>query len=1003
VTCGDAPDGGAPRSKEHDLAKKAPTLRVHQLAKELGVVSKEIVAKCLAEDVPGIKDHNSAVSVGLAETIREWFGAIAAQNAIETADPVAVEPVRQAASRRPARGKSATDSGGDDGGADGDGAHSGSTAVAEPPNVPRTRQGGSSDDSPSGVVEETATPPELSGPRVVRAKQGDLPPVATPEAPAAPARHAAPAAPPPPVKVAAEASADDAAEFRGASTVQGAAPAAPDAGDAPGAPDDAAATVDDFGFDEDPERAQPVMNIPERPKDVKAAGPMLNRPTKATLSGPRVIRVEAAEPMPAPRSGIRSGPSYGGRSDVGSAGRGAGAGAGAGAGPGRGVGGPRRPTDRRRGSEGGTGRTGRAFGENETRFEPWREQDVMEREQRLNRSRGFIKAHRRDLKKGGPANRPSASRPEGPTKVETPITVKSLSAATGVKGAEILKRLLLGGTMATINSGLEPEQAMEVMLEIGIDIEIVQARSAAEVVSDKFENREVVDLRPRAPVVTILGHVDHGKTSLLDRIRKTNVASGEAGGITQATSAFQVPVTAGDHDRMITFIDTPGHEAFTGMRARGAQVTDVVVLVVAADDGVMPQTIESINHAKAAGVPIVVALNKIDKAEATDGNITRILGQLAEHGLNPTEWGGSTEVIRTSAERGDGVQDLLDILDYQAELLDLKADYGGLARGTVLEAAIAEGRGPVARIIVQEGTLRRGDFISVGRAFGRVRDMVNDRGERVDEVGPSTPVAISGVDMLPDAGDKLYECESLRAAEEAADERRTLERERELAVPRVTLDNIFDRMKAGQKKELALVVKADVHGSLETLNALLAKMSDDEVQVSVKHAAVGGVNESDISLAEATGAIVIGFNVTSSAKARQLADGRGIEIRLYEVIYDITDDVGKAMLGLLEPELRLEVLGHAEVRQVFRVTKVGMIAGCYVTDGVIERNAQIRVTRDGIVVEKDRRLEQLKRFKDDAKEVRAGQECGMKINGYDDIKVGDVLECYRTISVARGS
>jgi len=1027
------------------LAKKAATLRVHQLAKELGVVSKEIVAKCVAEDVPGIKDHNSAVSIGLAETIREWFGAIAAQNAIETADPVAVEPVRQVASRRPARaaaksGDSAEVNGrGQDAAGGGGDSGESSTAVADRPDSSTRQRAAAAASSPAAPADAdvksdaqskaasetgsetggaTSTAAKAGGPRVVRAQAG------------APASTAAAAAD---VKATEARPERAAADSRTAASPNDRAGSAGDAGAKSDARSDrpihagqsGTAIEADTGTDQPTDSTKtdsrsdetlrpaaaaasaddgdsPVMNIPERPKDVKAAGPMLNRPTKATLSGPRVIRVEAADPVPAPRS-MRSGPSYG-RGDAGPMRGGAGAGpAGRGVGGGAGAGAGARRTDRRRGGDGATGRTGRAFGDNETRFEPWREQDVMEREQRLNRSRGFIKAHRRDLKKGGPANRPQVSRPEGPIKVEAPMTVKSLSAATGVKGVEILKRLLLSGTMSTINSAIEPEQAVEIMLEIGLEIEIVQERSAVEVVSDKFENREIVDLRPRAPVVTILGHVDHGKTSLLDRIRNANVAEGEAGGITQATSAFQVPVKAGDRDRMVTFIDTPGHEAFTGMRARGAQVTDVVVLVVAADDGVMPQTIESINHAKAAGVPMVVALNKIDKAEATEGNITRILGQLAEHEMNPAEWGGSTEVIRTSAERGDGIQDLLDILDYQADLLDLKADFGGLARGTVLEAALVEGRGPVARIIVQEGTLRRGDFINVGRAFGRVRDMVNDRGQRIDEAGPSTPVAISGIDVLPDAGDKLYECESLRAAEEAADERRASDRERELSVPRVTLDNIFDRMKAGQKKELALVVKADVHGSLETLNALLAKMSDDEVHVAVKHSAVGGVNESDISLAEATGAIIVGFNVTSSSKARQLADERGVEIRLYDVIYDITDDVAKAMVGLLEPELRLEVLGHAEVRQVFRVSKVGMIAGCYVTDGVIERNSQIRVTRDGIVVEKDRRLEQLKRFKDDAKEVRSGTECGMKINGYDDIKVGDVLECYRTVSVARGS
>ncbi|MGI9012977.1 MAG: translation initiation factor IF-2, partial [Phycisphaerales bacterium] len=495
--------------------------------------------------------------------------------------------------------------------------------------------------------------------------------------------------------------------------------------------------------------------------------------------------------------------------------------------------------------------------------------------------------------------------------------------------------------------------------------------------------------------------VDHGKTSLLDRIRNANVAEGEAGGITQATSAFRVPVKAGDAERQIVFLDTPGHEAFTEMRARGARVTDLVVLVVAADDGVMPQTVESINHAKAAGVPLIVALNKIDKPEATDQNIQRILGQLAEHELNPSEWGGSTEVVRTSAISGDGVQELLDLIDYQAQLHEWKADFKGDAVGAVIEAQMAEGRGPVARILVQQGMLRKGDFIVMGRAFGRVRDIIDDHGERIEEAGPSTPVAISGIDEVPDAGDSFYVAKTLKAAEAAANERRHAQRERDLATPKVTLDNIFERLAESGKKELRLIVKADVQGSVETLRNTLSEMKVEEVTINVLHAAVGGINESDISLAAASEAIIIGFNVTSSAKARQAAEHKRIDIRLYDVIYNITDDVGKAARGLLDPVHRLEVLGHAEVRQVFRITRVGMIAGCYVTDGVIQRNAQIRVTRNDIVVEKDRRLEQLKRFKDDAKEVRAGQECGMKIDGYDDIKEGDILECYRTVEVER--
>jgi translation initiation factor IF-2 len=502
-------------------------------------------------------------------------------------------------------------------------------------------------------------------------------------------------------------------------------------------------------------------------------------------------------------------------------------------------------------------------------------------------------------------------------------------------------------------------------------------------------------------VVTILGHVDHGKTSLLDNIRNTNVADGEAGGITQTTSAFRVPVKAGDGERMVTFIDTPGHEAFTEMRARGAKVTDIVVLVIAVDDGVMPQTIESIAHAKAAGVPIVVALNKIDKAEATDENIQRILGQLAEHELNPVDWGGDTEVIRTSAIKNEGIQDLLDILDYQAELLDLKADFGGPAEGTVIEAHLAEGYGPVASILVQQGSLKKGDYIVAGRSYGRLRSLTNDRGEQVDSASPSMPMSISGLSEVPDAGDKFYIVKSQKEAEAAAKERILIERQKDLSRDKITLDNIFEQMKSAEIRELPVIIKGDVQGSIETLRSTIAKIGNDEARISIKHAAVGGINESDINLAGTCSGIVVGFNATSTPKSRRLAEQKGVEIRYYDVIYDLTDDLTKALEGLLDPEIRLEVLGHAEVRDVFKISKVGMIAGCYVTDGTIERNQQIRVTRDGIVIESDRHLEQLKRFKDDAKEVKSGQECGMKIDGYDDIKVGDVIECYKTLEVER--
>ena len=915
------------------MAKKGSTTRVFQLAKELGVTSKDLIAKCVAEEIPGITNHMSTVSLGLAATIREWFGAGggSVSTAVQTAAPVDVAKARAKAKKKAPKAKAPEEA----------------PVEAVLPDVA----------APEKKVDQP--PVEI----VPAAPQKTIEPEALPET-RAPVEHIEPLAP-------------------------AAAAEAPPVHQAP--------------------RQGPVMNVPQRPQIVAPAGPRLEQPIKTQLSGPKVIRVESPEVItrrqPRRPSGVegaggiatrraggwRTGAPAVPESPADARGRGGRPGA------------SRRNKRRTASAREEGGRTGRTSSVTDRPFN-WRAQDLEERQDRLNRSGGYFRAHHRDTLKrtaGGGQRAVSAAEAGGKVKVDEPITVKALSAATGVKVADILRELVMAGKTVTINSVIDSETAVELMLAHQIELDVVEQKSAQEQIIEEFEERETVDERLRSPVVTILGHVDHGKTSLLDRIRNTRVAEGEAGGITQATSAFQVPVTSGDKEHTITFIDTPGHEAFTEMRARGARVTDIVVLVVAADDGVMPQTVESIDHAKAAGVPIVVALNKIDKPEATDPNIQRIFGQLAEHELNPVAWGGSTEVVRTNALTGEGVQDLLEMLDYQAELLELKADFGGGAQGTVIEARLEEGRGPVADILVQEGVLRKGDFVVVGRAFGRVRDLVNDRGQRIDQATTSMPVGISGINELPDAGDKIYAVKNLKAAEAYAADRKERERQLELVIEKVTLDNIFEHMARSAAKEVPLILKADVQGSVDTLKSALAKIKADDVGVSIKHAAVGGVNDSDILLAAATGAIIIGFNVTSSRSARRRAEAKRIDVRLYEVIYDITDDLIKAVEGLLEPELKLEVLGHAEVRQVFKISKTGMIAGCYITDGVIERNAQIRVTRDDIVVEKDRRLEQLKHFKNDVKEVRTGQECGMRIDGYDDIKVGDVLECYVTREMKR--
>ena len=1080
------------------MSKKPASLKVHQLAKELGVSSKDIVARCQAEEIPDIVNHLSPVSVGLALTVREWFAGAAQSDAATATATIeapadtdagidagtdASKPAK--ASKSSAAGKvsptekaSAASTDAADDGAPRAVAKRATKKVAAPveepvkPAAPAVSAGSSESAATSAASAPAAsdTKPTATKSIPTGTSEAQVAPVAKPiagtsasgtTAGTAPAVSSATAAP---AKVAAEsvaategvakvsatpaavvgaAPAKDATAAAPASAASAPAPSAPAVPAKPAAPriiaglstrlaprmdapksgDGGSATAPRTGAPTsqptEPPAARrvitapppppasmtkipessPIMNVPTRPSIVGPVGPQIGSREKTKLSGPQVIRVEQADNLPTPPPMRRTGPGVGGPGTIGPGGR-------TGR-PGMGTGGAGRPEVRGRGGIGAS-RTGRAGEAARTGFGA---QDLRDRQARIDGSSGFMRSHRPGTGRGpGGAlpGQPGSQRPERkPGEIQQihvaePLTIKELSAATGIKAVDIIKKLFLGGTMANINSAIDREKAIEMMMEFDIDLVVDEAKSAADIIEERFKDREKLDERRRAPIVTILGHVDHGKTSLLDRIRSTNIAAGEAGGITQSTRAFTVPVKAGDVDRVVTFIDTPGHEAFTNMRARGAKVTDIVVLVVSAVDGVMPQTIESINHAKAAGVPIVVAMNKIDRPDATEATIRRTLGQLAEHELNPVEWGGTTEVIKTSATRGDGIQELLEILDYQAELLELKADFKGNARGTVLEASVEEGRGPVARVLIQEGSLKKGDFIVIGRGYGRVRDIVNDRGERITEALPSTPVAISGIDELPDAGDKAFVVGTLRAAEEAAEERRRIDRERELAAPKITLDNIFKHLEKQGKKELALVVKADVQGSVEALKGMLAKLPAEEVTISVKSASAGGINEGDVTLAAATNAIIVGFNVTSSGKARQLAESKGIEIRLYEVIYDLIDDVMKAAQGMLEPELKLEVLGHAEVRQVFKISKVGAIAGCYVTDGVVERNAQIRVTRNGIVIEKDRRLEQLKRFKDDAKEVRAGQECGMKIVGYDDIKAGDVLECYKTVEVRRG-
>lgn len=575
-----------------------------------------------------------------------------------------------------------------------------------------------------------------------------------------------------------------------------------------------------------------------------------------------------------------------------------------------------------------------------------------------------------------------------PLKVMIPeeISVGELASRMKRTAADVIKGLIKLGVMASISEVIDYETAAIIAEEMGCKVEKEVHVTIEERLFDEHEDK-AEDLVSRDPVVVVMGHVDHGKTSLLDAIRKTKVTEGEAGGITQHIGAYRVAI----NDKPITFLDTPGHAAFTSMRARGAQVTDIAILVVAADDGIMPQTIEAINHAKAANVPIIVAVNKIDKEGA---NPERVLQQLTEYELVPEEWGGETIVCNISAKYGQGIENLLEMVLLTAEMADLHANPNRQAKGTVIEAKLDKGRGPVATILIQNGTLHAGDVVIAGTAVGRVRAMTNDDGERIQEAGPSVPVEIIGLADVPNAGDEFYAVDDEKMARELVEQRRDKEKEeRNKAYHKVTLDNLFDSIQQGEMKELSIIVKADVQGSVEAVRSSLEKLSNEEVRVRVIHGAVGAINESDVMLASASGAIIVGFNVRPDRAAAVSAEMQGVDMRMYRIIYDCIEEMEQAMKGMLEPKFKEVVLGHAEVRQVFKITGAGAIAGCYVQDGKIQRNAQVRVVRDGIVFHEGQ-LNTLKRFKDDQKEVASGYECGMSIENYNDIKENDIIECF---------
>lgn len=704
---------------------------------------------------------------------------------------------------------------------------------------------------------------------------------------------------------------------------------------------------------------------------VAPAGPQ-NVPAAAKLRGPRVVRYEAPEYHPAPPrrvprdQGTGFTPAPGAPPDSDKSGR-------------------------RRGRTGGRGPRSDSPGER-------RDRDLAERRERLAGATGRRIHRRRVTQAGGQGMRHLETGPKTNATVHEPVRMKEFCSETALNFMQLVKVLRdEHGIMGNVNMTLPTETAQLLALHFGIELEVIPAKTMLDELVEEYQERERSNLAPRPPIVTLLGHVDHGKTSLMDRIRKTRVVASEDGGITQHIGSYHLEVAHGP----VTFLDTPGHAAFTAMRQRGAQVTDVVVLVVAADDGIMPQTIEAINHAKAAEVPIVVALNKSDLG---DQNKLKIYGQLSEHGLTPSgDWGGDTDVLPTSAITGDGVAELVDHLADLSSVLELKADPTLPAHATVLEAETKVGVGSVAHILVVEGTLRVGDFVVCGNAAGKVRALLNDRGEKMKEVGPGIPAEVWGLDDVPSSGDKLFAVDSLPRAKQVAAETKQLRLERNRVQSRkvMSLEHMFQQRTADEIPELNIILKADVDGSLTALRTSLGEIPSDEVRLGIRHAGVGAVNDGDILLASTSKAIIVAFRVETSVGARKLAEQHGVDVRSYRVIYDACDDIRKALSGLLTPDEKIEGRSVVDVRQIFRITKLGPVAGSYVTDGLVDRSHLAKVVRDGVVIREGCKISSLRHLKDDVKTVRAGMECGIRLEGFDDIHAGDRIETYEIIQIAR--
>jgi len=927
----------------------AKALRVHTLAKELGVPSKEIIAKCQAEGIE-LANHMAAISIGLAESIREWFSVGEDVTSVEVARPVDLTRVRP----RPRRKK----------GAEAPSAPRPETPVAEPALAP-----------------STGAAPEIAVPRREMPAAEELAPAAE----AAPEEVA--------VAVAEPGIAPPAEREEEIGEERGTAPEEMETFEAGVAE---AAEPEQVAGEEIEEALRPaastVVEVEERPppEPVRPAGPQVV-PRPAELRGPRVVRIESPDVVRAPRP--RSRP----------------AGVEAPAATGDAEAAARRARGKKTAKEDDRDALHRAtrsprrrghssdVGE---RIREWRDQDLLERKERLASATGQGLRERRVQERRRQATATTVGRQASRrTEVELrePIILKEFCAATGAPFNWVIGKLIeQTGAPRTINQTIEAELAEVLALDLGVTVRVARARSPLEEIELEFQARPRLELVARPPVVTMLGHVDHGKTSLLDAIRTTNVAAGEAGGITQHIGAYRVQ--RGDWD--VTFLDTPGHEAFTSMRARGANLTDVVVLVVAADDGVMPQTIEAINHAKAASVPIVVALNKIDLPNV---DLNKIYGQLAEQGLTPTEWGGETDVIHTSATTGQGIDDLVAHLSTLSELLDLKADATVPACAVVVEAQMREGQGVVAQVLVREGTLRAGQVIVCGPAAGRVRALRDHAGRAVEEAPPGTPVEVSGLDELPETGDRMYQLSDLSRAKSVAEDVGQSRRQASLQATTKarTLEQLLATGEQQEVPELRVIVKADVQGSVDVLRNALAEFPAEKARLHILHSGVGAISEADVALARASEAIIIGFYVVAEDRARQLAEQSGVEIRVYRVIYEILGDLHKALQGLLAPLKHEETRATLEVRQVFKITRFGAVAGCIVTDGVANRSHRVRLVRDGRIVVEGNAIGSLRRFKDDVREVRAGFECGLKIESFDDVKPGDIVHLYEIVEVAQ--